>query len=71
MLDVLDLSKNKITHVPDEIVHIYAVEIILNQNQISSLSEQVVYVFSYLLNMGYFKKYIILIPGFRLQVVQD
>ncbi|KAL0275499.1 UNVERIFIED_CONTAM: hypothetical protein PYX00_003329 [Menopon gallinae] len=41
MLDLLDLSRNKITCVPDEVIQIHAVEIILNQNQISSLSEQI------------------------------
>lgn len=41
LLDVLDLSRNKITSIPDGVVQIHAVELILNQNQISSLSEQI------------------------------
>ena len=40
-LDVLDLSRNKIVSIPDDVSQIYAVELILNQNQISTLSQEV------------------------------
>ncbi|KAI2654189.1 Leucine-rich repeat-containing protein 57 [Labeo rohita] len=40
-LDVLDLSKNKIQVVPAEVAELQAIEINLNQNQISTLSPEV------------------------------
>uniref|UniRef100_A0A0K8TLW7 Putative leucine-rich repeat lrr protein n=1 Tax=Tabanus bromius TaxID=304241 RepID=A0A0K8TLW7_TABBR len=40
-LDVLDLSKNKITAVPAEVKNLQVTELNLNQNQISSLSEEI------------------------------
>lgn len=40
-LDVLDLSRNKITSIPDGVSNIYVIELILNQNQIASISDQV------------------------------
>ncbi|XP_076833719.1 leucine-rich repeat-containing protein 57 [Brachyhypopomus gauderio] len=39
-LDVLDLSKNRIQTVPAEVADLQAIEINLNQNQISSLSPE-------------------------------
>lgn len=36
-LDVLDLSGNQITHVPDGIEELQAVELNLNMNQVSTL----------------------------------
>jgi len=41
-LEMLDLSHNKITTIPEHIKHLQVVELILNQNQISSLSEAVI-----------------------------
>ncbi|XP_016939425.1 leucine-rich repeat-containing protein 57 [Drosophila suzukii] len=40
-LDVLDLSRNRITEVPSEVGGLYVTELNLNQNQISSLAEDV------------------------------
>lgn len=40
-LDVLDLSRNKITAVPAGAKDLYCTEMNLNQNQISSLAEEV------------------------------
>ncbi|KAM4014252.1 leucine-rich repeat-containing protein 57 isoform 1-T3 [Anomaloglossus baeobatrachus] len=40
-LNVVDLSKNKIQAIPDEISGVQAIEINLNQNQISQISVQV------------------------------
>ncbi|TMW44308.1 hypothetical protein DOY81_010611 [Sarcophaga bullata] len=40
-LDVLDLSRNKITAIPNEVCTLYVTELNLNQNQISSLSEEI------------------------------
>ncbi|KAJ8291134.1 hypothetical protein GJAV_G00021770 [Gymnothorax javanicus] len=40
-LDVLDLSKNRIQAVPAEVASLQAIEINLNQNQISALSPEV------------------------------
>lgn len=40
-LDVVDLSRNKITAVPAEVKDLQVTELILNQNQISSLSEEI------------------------------
>ncbi|XP_073494902.1 leucine-rich repeat-containing protein 57 [Phyllobates terribilis] len=40
-LDVVDLSKNKIQAIPDEVSGVQAIEINLNQNQISQISVQV------------------------------
>ncbi|XP_037932544.1 leucine-rich repeat-containing protein 57-like [Teleopsis dalmanni] len=40
-LDVLDLSRNQITSVPNEVGTLYITELNLNQNQISSLSENI------------------------------
>lgn len=40
-LDVVDLSKNKIQSIPDEVAGVQAIEINLNQNQISQISAQV------------------------------
>lgn len=41
-LEVLDLSHNKITVVPDHARNLQVVELILNQNQISSISEAII-----------------------------
>nr|XP_033807442.1 leucine-rich repeat-containing protein 57 [Geotrypetes seraphini]XP_033807444.1 leucine-rich repeat-containing protein 57 [Geotrypetes seraphini]XP_033807445.1 leucine-rich repeat-containing protein 57 [Geotrypetes seraphini] len=40
-LDMVDLSKNKIQAVPDEIGELQAIELNLNQNQISQISAQI------------------------------
>lgn len=40
-LDLLDLSRNRIQNVPDEVSELQAIEINLNQNQISVLSAEV------------------------------
>uniref|UniRef100_A0A8C5R5C6 Leucine-rich repeat-containing protein 57 n=1 Tax=Leptobrachium leishanense TaxID=445787 RepID=A0A8C5R5C6_9ANUR len=40
-LDVVDLSKNKIQAIPDEVSGVQAIEINLNQNQISQISVQI------------------------------
>lgn len=40
-LDSLDLSRNKISMVPDEVSKLYVMELILNQNQISFLSDSI------------------------------
>ncbi|MEE6492574.1 hypothetical protein FKM82_016606 [Ascaphus truei] len=40
-LDVVDLSKNKIQAIPDEVVGLQAIELNLNQNQISQISVQI------------------------------
>lgn len=40
-LDILDLSKNKITTVPSGIGNLHVTELNLNQNQISSISEDI------------------------------
>ncbi|CAH2329789.1 leucine-rich repeat-containing 57 [Pelobates cultripes] len=40
-LDVVDLSKNKIQAIPDEVLGVQAIEINLNQNQISQISVQI------------------------------
>lgn len=40
-LDLLDLSRNKITSVPAAAKELYCTELNLNQNQISSLAEEV------------------------------
>ncbi|CAD7087338.1 unnamed protein product [Hermetia illucens] len=40
-MDVLDLSRNKITNVPSEVGDLQVTELNLNQNQISSLSEEI------------------------------
>ncbi|KAG8177057.1 hypothetical protein JTE90_024944 [Oedothorax gibbosus] len=40
-LEMLDLSHNKLTAVPDHVKDVSAIEINLNQNQISSLSEAI------------------------------
>lgn len=50
-LDVIDLSRNKINSIPDEVANMYAVEIILNQNQISSISEEVCIIRSIIFNV--------------------
>ncbi|XP_034947949.1 leucine-rich repeat-containing protein 57 [Chelonus insularis] len=39
-LDVLDISKNKLTCVPDGVVGLHVIELNLNQNQISVLSDK-------------------------------
>lgn len=39
-LDVLDLSRNQITVLPDAVAGLFVTELIVNQNQISSLSEK-------------------------------
>lgn len=39
-LDVLDLSHNKLTHVPDGVSGLHVTELNLNQNQISALSDK-------------------------------
>lgn len=39
-LDVLDLSKNRITTIPDAAGALHIVELNLNQNQISTISEK-------------------------------
>ncbi|XP_029033836.1 leucine-rich repeat-containing protein 57 [Osmia bicornis bicornis] len=40
LLDVLDLSKNRITMIPDAAAALHVVELNLNQNQVSTISEQ-------------------------------
>lgn len=40
-LDVLDISRNKITSVPGEVRNLYVIELNVNQNQISCLSEEI------------------------------
>lgn len=40
-LDVLDLSRNQITEVPHAVGNLYVTELNLNQNQISSLAEEI------------------------------
>lgn len=40
-LDVLDLSRNLLQNIPDHVQFVQAVELILNQNQISQLSEKI------------------------------
>lgn len=40
-LDVVDLSKNKIQAIPDAVANVQAIEINLNQNQISQISVQI------------------------------
>jgi Leucine-rich repeat (LRR) protein len=40
-LDVLDLSRNKIAEVPTGVSDIHVTELILNQNQVSNLSEDI------------------------------
>ncbi|CAD6216360.1 GSCOCG00004513001-RA-CDS [Cotesia congregata] len=39
-LDALDLSKNKLTCVPDGVVGLHVIELNLNQNQISAISDK-------------------------------
>lgn len=39
-LDVLDLSKNRITMIPDAAAALHVVELNLNQNQVSTISEE-------------------------------
>ncbi|KRZ03761.1 Leucine-rich repeat-containing protein 57 [Trichinella zimbabwensis] len=39
-LDVLDLSANQIDRIPDEVANLNAIELILNQNQLNTISEQ-------------------------------
>lgn len=41
-LDVLDLSKNRITTIPDAAASLHVVELNLNQNQVSTISEKLV-----------------------------
>lgn len=41
-LEVLDLSHNKITVIPDYVKNLHAVELNLNQNQISTISESII-----------------------------
>ncbi|KAJ1529914.1 hypothetical protein ONE63_006643 [Megalurothrips usitatus] len=38
-LDFLDLSRNKIGEIPDEVQNLYVTELVLNQNQVGSISE--------------------------------
>lgn len=40
-LDMLDLSRNKITNIPEGVEGLKAVELNLNQNQVSSISEKI------------------------------
>lgn len=40
-LDMLDLSRNKITSVPSAVKDLYCTELNLNQNQISSIAEEI------------------------------
>ncbi|XP_077998843.1 leucine-rich repeat-containing protein 57-like [Glandiceps talaboti] len=40
-LDVVDLSQNKMTALPDELAQLQAIELNVNQNQISNISESV------------------------------
>jgi hypothetical protein len=39
-LDVLDLSRNRLTAVPDDVAGLHVMELNLNQNQISAISDK-------------------------------